>query len=99
MTTSSAVEGQCGVGVPTLCIPVLAEPRFNRDLVSRIRLFVFGSALLSAGTLSDFSKRFDQAIVEHKGMSKTAGSLLAMPYIIQYRYFPLSSLGGFFTVG
>jgi len=59
------------MGVPTFYIRLLKEARFTRDLVSHIRLFVSGSAPLSADIHREFSARTGHAILERYGMTET----------------------------
>ena len=59
------------MGVPTFYSRLLSKPEFNRDLVSHMRLFVSGSAPLSAETHIEFSKRTGHAILERYGMTET----------------------------
>ncbi|MCY4094702.1 MAG: AMP-binding protein, partial [Gammaproteobacteria bacterium] len=48
-----------------------AQPDFNRDLVSNMRLFISGSAPLTEQTFREFSERTGMAILERYGMSET----------------------------
>lgn len=59
------------MGVPTFYTRLLAEEGFTRDLVSHMRLFVSGSAPLSAETHKAFSLRTGHAILERYGMTET----------------------------
>ncbi|MDR6511031.1 malonyl-CoA/methylmalonyl-CoA synthetase [Novosphingobium capsulatum] len=59
------------MGVPTFYSRLLAEPAFTRDLVAHMRLFVSGSAPLSAETHKEFSARTGHAILERYGMTET----------------------------
>lgn len=59
------------MGVPTFYIRLLDDPRFNRDLVGHIRLFVSGSAPLSADIHREFRERTGHAILERYGMTET----------------------------
>jgi len=59
------------MGVPTFYIRLLAEPAFDRSLVGHMRLFVSGSAPLSADIHREFSKRTGHAILERYGMTET----------------------------
>lgn len=59
------------MGVPTFYTRLLAEARFNRDLVSHIRLFVSGSAPLLAETHREFEGRTGHRILERYGMTET----------------------------
>ena len=62
----------CMMGVPTFYTRLLDEPRFNRELVSHIRLFVSGSAPLLAETHIDFERRTGHRILERYGMTETS---------------------------
>jgi malonyl-CoA/methylmalonyl-CoA synthetase len=59
------------MGVPTFYIRLLDEPGFTRELVAHIRLFVSGSAPLSADIHREFSERTGHAILERYGMTET----------------------------
>ena len=59
------------MGVPTFYTRLLSRPDFNRDLVRHVRLFVSGSAPLSAETHKEFSARTGHAILERYGMTET----------------------------
>ena len=59
------------MGVPTFYIRLLKEARFARDLVAHMRLFVSGSAPLSADIHREFSERSGHAILERYGMTET----------------------------
>ncbi|NNL72476.1 MAG: malonyl-CoA synthase [Silicimonas sp.] len=59
------------MGVPTFYTRLLDDPRFNRDLVSGIRLFVSGSAPLLTETHERFAARTGHAILERYGMTET----------------------------
>jgi len=59
------------MGVPTFYIRLLKESRFTRDLVAHMRLFVSGSAPLSADIHREFSLRAGHAIIERYGMTET----------------------------
>ena len=59
------------MGVPTFYIRLLGEERFTRDLVTHMRLFVSGSAPLSADIHREFSERTGHAILERYGMTET----------------------------
>lgn len=59
------------MGVPTFYIRLLGDTRFNRDLVSHMRLFVSGSAPLSADIHREFRERTGHAILERYGMTET----------------------------
>jgi malonyl-CoA/methylmalonyl-CoA synthetase len=59
------------MGVPTFYTRLLARDDFGRDLVAHIRLFVSGSAPLSAETHKEFGVRTGHAILERYGMTET----------------------------
>nr|WP_047169545.1 malonyl-CoA synthase [Sphingomonas sp. Y57] len=59
------------MGVPTFYIRLLDEPGFTRDLVAHMRLFVSGSAPLSADIHREFRERSGHAILERYGMTET----------------------------
>ena len=59
------------MGVPTFYSRLLAHPGFTRDLAAPMRLFVSGSAPLSAEVHKDFSALTGHAILERYGMTET----------------------------
>jgi malonyl-CoA/methylmalonyl-CoA synthetase len=59
------------MGVPTFYTRLLSRPDFTRGLVAHIRLFVSGSAPLSAETHREFEERTGHAILERYGMTET----------------------------
>lgn len=59
------------MGVPTFYTRLLAEADFTRDLTAHMRLFISGSAPLSAETHREFSARTGHAILERYGMTET----------------------------
>ncbi len=59
------------MGVPTYYSRLLAEPGLDKAFVSNIRLFISGSAPLSAQSHKDFQKRTGHAILERYGMTET----------------------------
>jgi malonyl-CoA/methylmalonyl-CoA synthetase len=59
------------MGVPTFYTRLLARSEFTRDLVAHMRLFVSGSAPLSAETHKEFEERTGHAILERYGMTET----------------------------
>jgi malonyl-CoA/methylmalonyl-CoA synthetase len=59
------------MGVPTFYTRLLDDPRFTKDLVSHMRLFVSGSAPLLAETHIEFEKRTGHRILERYGMTET----------------------------
>lgn len=60
------------MGVPTFYTRLLNDPRFTKDLVSHIRLFVSGSAPLLSETHIEFEKRTGHRILERYGMTETS---------------------------
>ncbi len=59
------------MGVPTFYIRLLGESGFDRDLVGHMRLFISGSAPLSADIHREFAARTSHAILERYGMTET----------------------------
>lgn len=59
------------MGVPTFYTRLLDDPRFDRDLVAHMRLFVSGSAPLLAETHDSFAARTGHRILERYGMTET----------------------------
>ena len=59
------------MGVPTFYSRLLSRPDFDRDLVAKMRLFISGSAPLSAEIHKDFEARTGHAILERYGMTET----------------------------
>src|SRR5207342_3617139 len=59
------------MGVPTFYTRLLARDDFTRELVAHMRLFVSGSAPLSAETHKEFGARTGHAILERYGMTET----------------------------
>ncbi|WP_310532923.1 malonyl-CoA synthase [Novosphingobium sp.] len=59
------------MGVPTFYIRLLKESAFTRNLVAHMRLFISGSAPLSADIHREFSERTGHAILERYGMTET----------------------------
>ena len=59
------------MGVPTFYTRLLSRPDFTRELVAHMRLFVSGSAPLSAETHKEFKERTGHAILERYGMTET----------------------------
>ena len=59
------------MGVPTFYTRLLAQPDFNRSVVSNMRLFISGSAPLTEQTFREFAARTGMAILERYGMSET----------------------------
>jgi malonyl-CoA/methylmalonyl-CoA synthetase len=59
------------MGVPTFYSRLLSRPDFDRELVAHMRLFVSGSAPLSAEVHKEFHARTGHAILERYGMTET----------------------------
>lgn len=59
------------MGVPTFYIRLLTSSAFTKDLVAHMRLFISGSAPLSAEVHREFSGRTGHAILERYGMTET----------------------------
>ncbi len=59
------------MGVPTFYTRLLADPRFDRELVAHMRLFVSGSAPMLAETHLQFEARTGHRILERYGMTET----------------------------
>ncbi|MBJ3763770.1 malonyl-CoA synthase [Maribius pontilimi] len=59
------------MGVPTFYTRLLDDDRFDRDLVSNMRLFTSGSAPLLAETHRRFEERTGHRILERYGMTET----------------------------
>jgi malonyl-CoA/methylmalonyl-CoA synthetase len=59
------------MGVPTFYTRLLARPDFTREAAAHVRLFVSGSAPLSAETHQEFKARTGHAILERYGMTET----------------------------
>ncbi|MEM1430410.1 MAG: malonyl-CoA synthase [Pseudomonadota bacterium] len=60
------------MGVPTFYTRLLDDPRFTRDLVAHMRLFISGSAPLLAETHERFADRTGHRILERYGMTETS---------------------------
>ncbi|MBP0440707.1 malonate--CoA ligase [Tianweitania sediminis] len=60
------------MGVPTFYTRLLAEDRLDRDVASRMRVFISGSAPLLAETHEAFKDRTGHAILERYGMTETS---------------------------
>ncbi len=59
------------MGVPTFYTRMLDDPRFDKALVSNMRLFISGSAPLLAETHKAFEARTGHRILERYGMTET----------------------------
>jgi malonyl-CoA/methylmalonyl-CoA synthetase len=72
-------------GVPAMYVRLLETPPDTaREIGSRMRLFVSGSAPLPAQVLEDFRALFDRTILERYGMSETLMNL-SNPYVGERR--------------
>ena len=67
------------MGVPTYYTRLLAEPAFTREVAAGMRLFISGSAPLSAETHKEFQARTGHAILERYGMTETV-MITSNPY-------------------
>ncbi len=67
------------MGVPTFYTRLLSDQRFDREAASHMRLFVSGSAPLSAETHRAFTARTGHAILERYGMTET-NMITSNPY-------------------
>lgn len=59
------------MGVPTFYTRLLARPELNGELTAHMRLFISGSAPLSAEVHREFAARTGHAILERYGMTET----------------------------
>lgn len=62
------------MGVPTFYTRLLADPNFNREVCSNMRLFTCGSAPLLEQTFDEFRERTGHTILERYGMTETGMS-------------------------
>jgi malonyl-CoA/methylmalonyl-CoA synthetase len=67
------------MGVPTFYTRLLAEPAFTREAAAGMRLFVSGSAPLSADIFRAFEARTGKRVLERYGMTET-GMITSNPY-------------------
>ena len=67
------------MGVPTFYIRLLTRPEFDEKLVEHMRLFISGSAPLSAEIHREFTARTGKAILERYGMTET-NMITSNPY-------------------
>jgi len=67
------------MGVPTFYTRLLGEPGFTREAAQKMRLFISGSAPLSADTFREFENRTGHCVLERYGMTET-GMLTSNPY-------------------
>jgi malonyl-CoA/methylmalonyl-CoA synthetase len=59
------------MGVPTYYTRLLAQPGFDRQTCTNMRLFISGSAPLLPETLEEFERRTGHTILERYGMTET----------------------------
>jgi len=67
------------MGVPTFYIRLLADPALTREAAGNMRLFISGSAPLSADVHRAFEERTGHRVLERYGMTET-GMLTSNPY-------------------
>jgi malonyl-CoA/methylmalonyl-CoA synthetase len=67
------------MGVPTFYTRLLSEMRFDRAAAAHMRVFISGSAPLSAETHRAFTERTGHAILERYGMTET-NMITSNPY-------------------
>ncbi len=67
------------MGVPTFYFRLLGEPGFTREAAAGMRLFISGSAPLSADIHRAFDERSGHRVLERYGMTET-GMLTSNPY-------------------
>jgi malonyl-CoA/methylmalonyl-CoA synthetase len=67
------------MGVPTFYTRLLGDPAFTRETAAEMRLFVSGSAPLSADVHRAFEQRTGHRVLERYGMTET-GMLTSNPY-------------------
>ena len=67
------------MGVPTFYIRLLGDERFTRETAAKMRLFISGSAPLSADIHRAFEQRCGHRVLERYGMTET-GMLTSNPY-------------------
>ncbi len=77
--TTRLPEATVFMGVPTLYVRLLGEPRFDQAACRNMRLFISGSAPLLLETFNDFQARTGHTILERYGMSETV-MLTSNPY-------------------
>jgi malonyl-CoA/methylmalonyl-CoA synthetase len=59
------------MGVPTLYVRLLSDPRLDRTMVQHMRLFISGSAPLPIEVFSQWQERTGHTILERYGMTET----------------------------
>jgi malonyl-CoA/methylmalonyl-CoA synthetase len=67
------------MGVPTFYTRLLADPAFTREAAAKMRLFISGSAPMSADIHRAFEERCGHRVLERYGMTET-GMLTSNPY-------------------
>lgn len=67
------------MGVPTFYTRLLASPEFDRDCCRHMRLFISGSAPLTAEVFKAFKERTGHTILERYGMTE-ANMITSNPY-------------------
>jgi malonyl-CoA/methylmalonyl-CoA synthetase len=72
-------EATVFMGVPTLYVRLLAEPRLDRHVTRNLRLFISGSAPLLIDSFKEWQSRTGHTILERYGMSETV-MLASNPY-------------------
>jgi len=70
------------MGVPTYYVRLLADARFTKQVCSKMRLFISGSAPLLEDTFNAFQERSGHTILERYGMSETI-MLTSNPYLAE----------------
>ena len=78
LQATTAPRATVFMGVPTMYGRLLASQALNAKATARMRLFVSGSAPLSASAFDDFAQRTGNTILERYGMSET-GMLCSNP--------------------
>ena len=73
------------MGVPTLYVRMLADPRLDREMAAHMRLFISGSAPMLIETFRAWKTRTGHTILERYGMSETI-MLTSNPYSADPRY-------------
>jgi malonyl-CoA/methylmalonyl-CoA synthetase len=73
------------MGVPTLYVRLLADPRLDAEAARHMRLFVSGSAPLLIDTFRAWQQRTGHTILERYGMSETT-MLTSNPYRADARH-------------
>lgn len=66
------------MGVPTFYVRLLASEHFTREVAANTRLFISGSAPLTAKVFDEFAARIGMQILERYGMSE-AGMIASNP--------------------